>query len=101
MGTLPDPRDTKQSTGVWGHRRRASCRASPEGLFAVEAPSWNLKHTKESQSQTARDTVQSCSDITDMRAQLKSRREGTSEVKTVLKSIVSVNSPVLRSTACL
>ena len=42
MGTLPDPRDTRQSTGVLGHRRRASCRASPVGLLAVDAPSWNL-----------------------------------------------------------
>lgn len=39
MGTLPDPRDTRQSTGVWGHRRRASWRASPVGLLAVDAPS--------------------------------------------------------------
>ena len=37
--STPDPRDTRQSMGVLGHRRRASCNARPDGLLAVEAPS--------------------------------------------------------------
>lgn len=43
VGTAPEPSDTRQSMGASGQIRRASASASAAGLFAVAAPSWNLR----------------------------------------------------------
>ena len=43
IGTVPLPTETKHSTCVSGHRRRACCMANVAGLLAVAAPSWNLQ----------------------------------------------------------